>query len=102
MKYEIGKRIRYYRELRGMSQKKLAALLGLSNSRVSNWEQGINRPDADTLVQLCKALEVSADELLEMEISNMQLTTQERAVIIGYRNKPELQLAVRILLGVES
>ena len=44
MKYEIGARIRKYREMSGFSQKELAQKIGVSNSRVSNWEQGINRP----------------------------------------------------------
>lgn len=100
MKYEIGNRIRYFRELRGLNQKELAGRIGVSNSRISNWEQGINRPDADTLVLLCQALEVSADELLDMNAANMKLTGEERQVITQYRNKPELQQAVKILLGL--
>lgn len=102
MKYEIGAKIRYFRELRGLNQKELASRIGVSNSRISNWEQGINRPDADILVLLCQALEVSADELLDMNVSNMQLTSDEQQVIIHYRNKPNLQQAVRILLGMEG
>lgn len=47
MKYEIGKRIRKYREELGLSQKEPAEQIGVSNGRVSNWEQGLNRPDAD-------------------------------------------------------
>jgi len=100
VKYEIGNRIRYFRELRGLNQKELAGRIGVSNSRISNWEQGINRPDADTLVLLCQALEVSADELLDMNAANMKLTGEERQVITQYRNKPELQQAVKILLGL--
>ena len=47
MKYEIGARIRKFREQRGLSQKEFAQLIGMSNARVSNWEQGLNRPDVD-------------------------------------------------------
>lgn len=101
MKYEIGNRIRYFRELRSLSQKELAARIGVSNSRVSNWEQGINRPDADMLVLLCQTLEVSADELLDMNTSNMRLTEDERQVIVKYRDKPDLHPAVHLLLGIE-
>ena len=100
MKYEIGNRIRYFRELRKLSQKELARLIGVSNSRISNWELGINRPDADTLVLLCKALNVSSDELLDMETLKMSLSPDERQIIIEYRNKPDLHQAVHILLGI--
>ncbi len=102
MKYEIGSKIRYFRELRKLSQKELASIIGVSNSRISNWEQGINRPDADTLVMLCKALNVSADELLDMDTLKMSLSPDERQVIIEYRNKPDLHQAVHILLGIND
>lgn len=102
MKYEIGIRIRKYRELRGLSQKELADLIGVSNSRVSNWEQGINRPNADIISDLCRALDVSPSELLDIQISTDSLNEQERKLISAYRNRPELQEAVNILLGIND
>lgn len=101
MKYEIGARIRKYREICGLSQKELAQKIGVSNSRVSNWEQGINRPDADILADICKALNVSPSELLDVRLSPDDLNEQERKVIMAYRTKPDLQKAVNILLGLE-
>mgnify|MGYP002508240749 FL=1 len=102
MKYEIGIRIRKYRELRGLSQKELSDLIGVSNSRVSNWEQGINRPNADIISNLCRALDVSPSELLDIQISTDSLNEQERKLVSAYRNKPELQEAVNILLGIND
>ncbi len=102
MKYEIGIRIRKYRELRGLSQKELSDLIGVSNSRVSNWEQGINRPNADIISDLCKALDVSPSELLDIQISTDNLNEQERKLVTAYRDKPELQEAVNILLGIKD
>jgi len=102
MRYEIGIRIRKYRELRELSQKELADLIGVSNSRVSNWEQGINRPNADIISDLCKALDVSPSELLDIQISTDNLNEQERKLVSAYRNKPELQEAVNILLGIND
>ncbi len=102
MKYEIGKRIRKYREDRKLSQKDLADMIGVSNSRISNWEKGINRPDADMLADLCRALKVSPSELLDVRLSTDELNDQERKVIQAYRTKTELQQAVNILLGIEE
>lgn len=102
MKYEIGGRIRKYREICGISQKELAQLIGVSNARVSNWEQGLNRPDADMIADICKALTVSPSELLDVHLSDDELSSRERAVLQAYRQKPELQQAVNILLGVEE
>lgn len=102
MKYEIGNRIRKYREARGISQIQLAERLGISNSRVSNWEQGINRPDADILAEMCRVLEVSPSELLDVHLSTDELDEKEKQVIKAYRSKPELQQAVDILLGISD
>ena len=102
MKYEIGSRIRRYREERGLSQKQLAELIGVKNSRVSNWEQGLNRPDADILAALCRALQVSPSELLDVRLVDDELNAQERKIIMAYRAKPELQPAVNILLGIDT
>ena len=95
-------RIRKYREMSGLSQKELANIIGVSNSRISNWEQGINRPDADILAELCRALNVSPSELLDVRLSPEDLNEQERKVIMAYRAKPELQNAVNILLGIND
>lgn len=102
MKYEIGNRIRKYREERGLSQKELAELLGVSNSRVSNWEQGINRPDADYLADICRVINISPSVLLNVQLSSDELSEQERRLIEAYREKTELRQAVNILLGIEE
>lgn len=102
VKYEIGKRIKHYRELCGMSQKQLAATLGISNSRVSNWEHGINRPDADMLASICNALNISPSELLNVHLSNDNYTSKERQLIHAYRDNKELQKAIDILLGLDT
>ena len=102
MKYSIGSRIRYYREELGLSQKELAEKIGVSNGRVSNWEQGLNRPDADLLANICLALNVSPSLLLGIQISPDELSDKERKIIQEYRKKVDLQKAVNILLGIEK
>ena len=102
MTYEIGLRIRKFREEKNISQKELAQRIGVSNSRVSNWEQGINRPDVDFLASICKALNVSPSELLDIRLSDDELNDNERQIIMSYRNHTELQHAVNILLGIDE
>lgn len=102
MKYEIGERIRKYREELGISQKELAQRLGVSNSRVSNWEQGINRPDANVLADICRTLNVSPSDLLNVRLSLDEFTEHERRIIMAYRAKKDMQKAVDILLGIDS
>ena len=84
MRYELGARIREYRERLNISQKELAARLGVSNARVSNWEQGINRPDVDTLSDLCQTLEISPNELLNVE--QIPVSAADAALIRSYNS----------------
>jgi transcriptional regulator with XRE-family HTH domain len=100
MAYEIGTRIRKFREEKNITQKLLADKIGVSSSRVSNWEQGVNRPDVDLLADICRALNVSPSELLDVRLSSDDLNDHERRIITAYRTKIELQQAVNILLGV--
>ena len=104
LKYAIGRRICQYRKEQGLSQKEFAELIGASNSRVSNWEQGRNGPDADILAATCRVLKVSSGELLDIHLSDSEdkLSDQERKALRAYRQKPELQQAVNILLGVQE
>lgn len=101
MKYEIGKRIRKFRKDRGLTQEELANLIGIGKGRVSNWEQGTNRPDADILAKICVALNVSPSELLDVHLSGDEYTDHERKVIEAYRNKTDIQNAVDLLLGLK-
>ena len=102
MRYEIGSRIRKYREENNLRQKQLAEKIGVSNSRVSNWEQGLNRPDADILAAICVALDVSPSLLLGIQVTGDELTEQERRVLKAYREKEDVRQAVHILLGVSE
>ena len=67
MRYEMGARLKKYREAKGYTQRQFASLIGVGNSRVSNWEIGISRPDVDLLAVICDALEVSPSDLLDVK-----------------------------------
>ena len=102
MKYEIGNRIRKYRKESGLTQEQLAETINVTKSRVSNWEQGINRPDADIIGNICRALNVSPSDLLDVHLTDDELNAHEKKVIKAYRTKEDLQQAVDILLGIDE
>lgn len=52
----VGNRIRLRRTLLGMSQEKLAALLGLTFQQVQKYERGMNRVGASRLWDISKVL----------------------------------------------
>lgn len=102
MKSTIGNNIRKYREQNGLTQIQLAEMLGLKNSRISNWEQGANNPPADIIAKLCVALNVSASELLGVKLTADELNIEERRIVKSYRAKPDMQHAVKVLLGIDN
>ena len=55
------------RKQTGLTQKDIALKLNVVESCYANWEQGRTEPNIETLKKLCEILEVSADELLEMD-----------------------------------
>ena len=56
------------RKAQGLSQEELAAVLEVSRQAVSKWEQGESYPEVEKLLQLCRVLEVSMDELFSGEL----------------------------------
>ncbi len=59
----LGSNITEARKLRGLTQEKLAELVGVSFQAVSSWERDENLPDTARLMPLAKALNTSLDSL---------------------------------------
>lgn len=61
---DVGLRIKENREIKGLTQEELAALVDLSPTHISVIERGQKVPKLDTFVAIANALDVSADNLL--------------------------------------
>jgi len=60
----ISKNIRRLREVKGLSQEKLARLADVANNTIIKIESGKNQnPTLDTLKKIAKAFEIGLDEL---------------------------------------
>ena len=57
--YELSNRIYELRTQKGLSQKELGAILGVSNKAVSKWETGTAIPKTETLIKLAEVFEIS-------------------------------------------
>ena len=58
------------RKKNNFSQEQLADRLGVSRQAVSKWESGTSVPDMDKMMNLCKILNCSLEELVDDGISN--------------------------------
>lgn len=66
-KEKMGVFIAELRHKKGMTQKALAACLGVTDKAVSKWERGLSYPDIELLDKIAKILDVTVTELLEGE-----------------------------------
>ena len=62
--YELSNRIYELRTQKGLSQKELGAILGVSNKAVSKWETGTAIPKTETLIKLAEVFGISTEELI--------------------------------------
>jgi len=64
---ELGERIRELRTECGLSQKQLAAKIGVATNTVSQYESGKSKTSIDVLANLAVALDTTTDFLLGLE-----------------------------------
>lgn len=86
----LGKRIAYYRKLRGITQEELGEKCGVSSQAVSKWENDISAPDITLLGTISEIFGISADELLGLK--------REVATAINPATINEDRLIIRILI----
>jgi len=65
-----GKRIREQREAQNLLQEKLAEMVDISNTHMSEIERGKKVPSLDAFVRIVNALNIPADFILRDELNN--------------------------------
>lgn len=63
----FGKQLTALRRARGLTQRQLAAMVGVSPGAVSKWETNASCPDVSLLCPIARALSATVDELLQFE-----------------------------------
>lgn len=80
----LGERIRGAREKKGLMQSELAQLVGVkSGAVISNWENDLNKPNADQLVNLCRALGVTLSYLLDYHNVDVGELSEDEMNLVG-------------------
>lgn len=79
---KIGKFIAECRKNNNLTQVQLADKLNITNRAISKWENGKAMPDSSIMLDLCKELKISVNELL----------TGEKIEMIDYAKKAEQTL----------
>lgn len=61
---DLANRLKKMRKINKTSQKKLAKVLNIAQSTISQWEAGFSKPDYDDIVNLCEFFDCSADFMM--------------------------------------
>ena len=105
----ISKVLKAYRKLNHYSVNDLVLKLEdhhlpVAPKTIYGWESGQTRPDADTLLILCKIYNI--DNILGTfgyndSLDDFFLSEEERTLVLQYRCHPEMRAAVKRLLEIE-
>lgn len=63
----IGENLKKARKAAGLTQKELAERMDIYQKDISRWENNELTPTALNLAKICRTLNVSADEILELK-----------------------------------
>ncbi len=94
IKDNVAKNLRYYRVLKGLTQRQLASEIGVKHNTISSWENGTNSIDAAVLMQICDLLEISLDEMYKREKNDSPLTglsDRELYAVSLFRKLPDAE-----------
>lgn len=98
--------IRELRKKQNLSMKELGALIGVSESTISLYENGKRQPDYETLIKISNFFNVSVGYLLGQENNTIDteetLTLEEKQLVEKYRLLDDYgQKAVDHMLNIE-
>ena len=102
---KIGKFIAECRKKNNLTQMQLAEKLNITDRAVSKWENGKAMPDSSIMLDLCKELKISVNELLSGEVIKMDTYNEklEQNLIDMVKQKEESDkrlLTMEIVIGV--
>lgn len=96
---KIGSFLKELRKEKGLTQEQLAEILGVTNRSVSRWENGVNMPDFDLVIELANHFEVSIEEFLNGERRNDMIDKKEEETLLkvaDYTNEERIRVTRRL------
>lgn len=97
----LGRRLRQFREEKGLSQEKLAKEIGVVFQQIQKYETGINRISCSRLLKILEVMNVSViDFFADISVSEQPLISKEEQLLFkAYRQKsPQTRQAILVLL----
>lgn len=89
----LGERIKACRQSAGMSQEKVAELVGVSRQAVTKWEVNQSAPNTENLFKLAEIFGTTVDMLLASEDENKQSPAEQ--IYYLYKMEAEKKAAIK-------
>ena len=86
---KIGKFISECRKKQKLTQSQLAEKLNITDRAVSKWETGRSLPDSSIMLDLCKILKISVDDLLCGEVVTVNNNEMHEQILVELVNQKE-------------
>ena len=105
--HRIGQTIARLRREHNMTQMQLAEKLNITDRAVSKWENGKSMPDSSIMLELCKELNITVNDLLcgeVVEMDNYNKKAEETLIeLVKQKEKTDKYLlSLEILIGTFS
>ncbi len=99
---KVGIFIAEERKKKGLTQKQLADLLGVTDKAVSRWETGKGYPDIEILKAISETLEVSINELLSGErlAEERIIESAEEHIVYAFRKEKKTKRTSKIAVAI--
>ncbi|KAF0218589.1 MAG: XRE family transcriptional [Geobacteraceae bacterium] len=90
---ELGSRIRKYRQNAGLSQEKLAEMVGVSSQQMQKYESGQTTLNIIKLQKIAKTLKVSVCEFFAQKpVEHVTTTMQEEELLSAFRKVKNIEM----------
>lgn len=96
---KIGAFLKELRREKQLTQEQLAEILGVTNRSVSRWENGVNMPDFDLVIEIANYYDISIEEILDGERKNEMIdkkTEQMLLKVADYESEEKQRFSRRI------
>lgn len=100
LKKSFGKNLQKYRKYRGLTQEKLAELIGVDVTSISSIETGKYFPSADNLSKLVSVLDIKFSDLFEFASMNSEEEIFEDIldILSSFKNDKKRLNTIRIFV----
>ncbi len=98
----LANNLYFLRRSRQIQQAQIPAILGFPQSSWSNWENGKNNPDIDTLISISNFFEVSLDDLVKTDLQASGQVIVDKSLPKKNKIKPLLESYTELLANLQK